>query len=135
MEVDKDNLLSSAKFAFGLVVPKDNENIDAVLELFTYLSTPEYLDIYFGDEAGFPGFEGINGGDMQEDVKTLYEENEKAGTLVAEMNLHWGEIEPLFNDTLWTYYHEALAKGNMDGRQILDKFQADVDKFLAENNK
>ena len=51
------------------------------------------------------------------------------------MNLSWGAFEPVFYDHLWAYYLEALAKGNTDGKQLLDRFQGDVDKYLRESSK
>lgn len=132
---DSKDLLSGASFSQGFVVGKDCENIDTVKRILNLFSTPEYLDLYFADNSGFPGFEEVNGGDMQEDVKELYETHLNDGRLVGEMNLHWGKIEPLFQDGLWTYYLEALTKGNMDGKMVLDKFQEDIDKYLKESGK
>lgn len=132
---DSKNLLSGANFTPGFVVKKDSENIETVKKIFELFSTPEYLDLYFQDNPGFPAFEGVNGGEMQEDVAALYEKHLNNDTLVSEMNLHWLKLEPIFGDTLWAYYMEGLAKDNMDGKQILDKFQVELEKYLEESGK
>ncbi|MFI3212151.1 MAG: ABC transporter substrate-binding protein [Eubacteriales bacterium] len=122
--------ISGAQFSSGLVVNKDSENIAAIEVMFNAFATPEYGDMYFADEnAGFPAIEGIDGGEMNEDVQALYEEYLASGGLVPEMNTAWAAIESLFSDYLWAYYAEALVKGELDGAGVLDKFQSDFDKF------
>ncbi len=126
--------LSGAQFSSSFVANKDSENIAAVKAMFNAFATPEYSDIYFsGANAGFPAFEGVDGGEMNEDVRATYEQYVAAGTVVPEMNSHWGAIESLFSDYLWAYYAEALVGEGIDGAQVLDKFQEDFDKFMANN--
>ncbi len=126
--------LSGAQFSSSFVVNKDSENIEAIKVMFNEFATPEYSDMYFsGANAGFPAFEGVNGGDMNEDVRATYDEYVAAGTIVPEMNSHWGAIESLFSDYLWAYYAEALVGTDMTGADVLDKFQEDFDKFMANN--
>lgn len=132
---DKD-LISAAKFSSSFVANKNSKNIDTVKEIFNKFSTPEYGDLYFQDgNSGFPAFDGIDGGKMQQDIVDLYESHVKEHKDVKEMNLQWSKIEQLQGTYLWVYYSEALNKGNMDGKQILDKYNEDVIKFLKENDK
>ncbi len=133
-DFDTVGSLSGAKFTSSLVISKDSKNIEAIKDLLEKFSTPAYGDIYFQDgNAGFPAFDGINGGDVQEDIAAVYYEYNDRGTVVSEMNGHWGAMESLYNDYLWTYYLEGLVKQDTTGEEILDKFQEDFDKFQRQN--
>ncbi len=126
--------LSGAVFSSSFVASKTSENIDAIKVMFNAFSTPEYLEIYFGgSNSGFPAFEGVDGGDMHPEVLELFEEHANNGTMVNEMNIHWAALESLFSDYLWAYYAEALNDPSMTGADVLDKFQGDFDKFLANS--
>ena len=130
---DEKDQISISSYTSGFVAGKDSENIEVVKKMFAAFSTPDYLNLYFEEAPGLPAFEGVEGGEMPKDILELYQKHMDAGTYVTEMNLHWGSIEPVFSEKLWTYYLEALTKGNMDGKQVLDNFQADVEKYLKEN--
>ena len=97
-------------------------------------STPEYCDLFFEDQPGFPNLEGVNGNQQQfsSSVNEIYEEYVGSGRTVTEMNEHWGTIQPLFATKLWVYYLEAPSKGNMDGKAILERFQEDVAQYMTE---
>ena len=130
---DEKDQISISSYTSGFAAGKDSENIEMVKKMFAAFATPDYLNLYFEDAPGLPAFEGVEGGELPEDILELYQKHMDAGTYVTEMNLHWGSIEPVFSEKLWTYYLEALTKGNMDGKAVLDNFQADVEKYLNEN--
>lgn len=132
---DTQDILSGSNYSTCFGCSKDNQNIETVEKVLEKFSTPEYLNLYFEDAPGFPAFKGADGGEMQEDVRAMYEEHQQDGKIAPEMNLSWGAFEPVFYDHLWAYYLEALAKGNTDGKQLLDRFQGDVDKYLRESSK
>ena len=130
---DKD-VLAYLPTAMGLAVNKDTENLDTIKKVFDLWSTPEYGDLYFQSRPGFPNIEGINGNEeaMNPDIPKIYNEYMEAGRVVAQMNQYIDTLQPLFGNTLWIYFLEAPSKGNMDGAAVLDRFQADVDKFMTE---
>lgn len=131
---DSKDLLSAARFSTGFVANNKTPNQDVIEKVFNCFSTPEYEDLFFANgNAGFPAFEGVNGGELQEDIVQLFESHVADKKLVSEMNLHWNRIDPLIGAYLWNYYGEALAKHNMNGKEILDKFQEDINKYMKEN--
>ena len=128
---DEKDILSGALFTNGFVVSKKTQNIDAIEELFALLSSEKYGSMLFeGTEAGFPAFDGIDGGNMQDDVRGLYEKHHDNHTMVSEMNYFWSSVEPVLGQQLWIDYCEALAKDNKDGVAIMEKFQQDARKYL-----
>lgn len=131
---DQKDLLSTCYYSFGLAIPKTSKNIDAVKKVFQLWSTPEYCDLFFEDQPGFPNLEGVNGNQQQfsSSVNEIYEDYVGSGRTVTEMNEHWGTIQPLFATKLWVYYLEAPSKGNMDGKAILERFQEDVAQYMTE---
>lgn len=118
--------------SIGFSAYKESENIDTVKEIFQLWSTPEYCNLWFEGNAGFPAFPDVDGGKMNEDVLKLYNDYTKQDKLVGEMNIFLNDIQPLYNSTLWVYYLEAPSKGEMDGNGLLDRFQEDVNKFMKE---
>ncbi len=131
---DQKDLLSTCYYSFGLGIPKTSKNIDAVKKVFQLWSTPEYCDLFFEDQPGFPNLEGVNGNQQQfsSSVNEIYEDYVGSGRTVTEMNEHWGTIQPLFATKLWVYYLEAPSKGNMDGKAILERSQEDVAQYMTE---
>ena len=130
---DKD-VLAYLPTAMGLAVNKDTENMDTIKKVFDLWSTPEYGNLYFQSRPGFPNIEGIDGNEsaMNPDIPKIYNEYMEDGRVVAQMNQYIDTLQPLFGNTIWVYYLEAPSKGNMDGKDILDRFQKDVDKFMTE---
>lgn len=133
---DEKDILSGALFTNGFVVSKKTQNIDAIEELFALLSSEKYGSMLFEEtEAGFPAFDGIDGGNMQDDVRGLYEKHHDNHTMVSEMNYFWSSVEPVLGQQLWIDYCEALAKDNKDGVAIMEKFQQDARKYLEGQKK
>ncbi len=95
------------------------------------MSTPEYLNLYFKDVPGFPAYDDVNGGDLHPEILQLYNKYKDSGNMVMEMNNALTIIRPILANTLWIYYQEAPEKG-WSGRELLERFQKDVDIFLAE---
>ena len=52
------------QFTIGFAASKDSKNLDTVKEIFDLWSTPEYADLWFEGNAGFPAFDGVNGGEV-----------------------------------------------------------------------
>ena len=100
-------------------------------KIFDLWATPEYLNLWFEDNAGFPAFEGADGGPMNEEVLSLYEKYSSEGKIVGEMNNYLNDIQPLYKTTLWVYYLDAPAKG-MTGEELLTQFQKDVNAYMKE---
>ena len=108
--------------------------MDTIKKVFDLWSTPEYGNLYFQSRPGFPNIEGIDGNEsaMNPDIPKIYNEYMEDGRVVAQMNQYIDTLQPLFGNTIWVYYLEDPYKGNMDGKDILDRFQKDVDKFMTE---
>lgn len=88
---DQKDLLSTCYYSFGLGIPKTSKNIDAVKKVFQLWSTPEYCDLFFEDQPGFPNLEGVNGNQQlfSSSVNEIYEDYVGSGRTVTEMNEHW----------------------------------------------
>lgn len=130
-DYNEDDMLISQQFTIGFAATKDSENLEVVKYIFELWSTPEYLDLWFADQSGFPAFEGVDGGEINQDVIDLYDSYAETGNLVGEMNNYWTDIESLFSSTLWIYYLDAPGKG-MTGEEMLAAFQEDITKYLTE---
>ena len=128
---DETDVMSGGLFSIGFGVAKDTKNAETVKEVLNLWATPEYLDLWFEGNAGFPAFPGINGGDQNQDVVALFNSYQEGGRLVGEMNNYLNDLQPLFKPTLWVYYLDAPAKGT-SGEEILAKFQEDITKYMKE---
>ena len=42
------------------------------------------------------------------------------------------DLNALFESTLYVYYVDAPAKGDMDGAQIMEKFQGDFEQYMKD---
>ena len=131
-DFDKNDVMGAVYNSIGFSAYKDSKNLDTVKEIFNLWSTPEYCNLWFEENAGFPAFPDVDGGKMNEEVLKLYQEYLDSGKLVEEMNPILNDLQPLFSSTLWVYYLEAPSKGKMDGQALLERFQGDVDKYMKE---
>ncbi|MGL1890968.1 MAG: ABC transporter substrate-binding protein [Spirochaetaceae bacterium] len=129
---DKKDVISGTVFSYGFVVNKDSKNKDLAKEVFNHFASPEYADIYFADRPGFPALTDTNGGELKDYAQKVYDDYVVTGKMVPEMNLFLNPLGALNGSTIWVYYQEAPVKGNMDGYQLLDRYQQDVNKFMTE---
>lgn len=116
----------------GFVVYKNSKNMDTVKKVLNLWATPEYANLYFKDRPAFPAFKDVDGGsvpDYLQDIKTNYIET---GKVIPEFNFEVMSLNPLFESTLYVYYVDAPAKGNMDGKQIMEKFQSDFEQYMKD---
>lgn len=130
----KDNVdvVSENMSSAGFVAYKNSKNLDVVKKVLNLWSSPEYANLYFNDRPGFPAFKNVNGGNLPEylkDINNLYIKNGKA---VPEFNFYVMSLNPLFDSSLYVYYIDAPAKGNIDGKGILEKFQGDFEQYMKD---
>ena len=116
----------------GFVVYKNSKNMDTVKKVLNLWSTPEYADLYFAERPAFPAFKDVNGGEVPEYLKAVNEKYIEAGKVIPEFNYSVMDLNPLFESTLYVYYVDAPAKGNMDGKQIMEKFQGDFEQYMID---
>ena len=130
-DFDKNDLVVSGQFTIGFAASKDSKNLDTVKEIFDLWSTPEYADLWFEGNAGFPAFDGVNGGEVNPEVKAMYDEALESGNYSGETNNYLLLLDSLNPTKLWVYYLDAPAKG-MTGMDILETYQKDIEQFLKE---
>ena len=116
----------------GFVAYKNSKNLDTVKKIFDLWSTPEYADLYFADRPAFPAYEGVNGGEVPGYLQDINDKYIKTGKAQPEFNYYVMTLNPLFESSLYIYYLDAPAKGNMDGKAILEKFQGDFEQYMKD---
>lgn len=116
----------------GFVVYKNSKNLDTVKRVLDLWSTPEYANLYFEGNPGFPAFKDVDGGMLPEYLAEVNEKYISKGKAVPEFNYYTMPINALCDSTLYVYYIEAPAKGNMDGAAIMEKFQRDFEQYMQD---
>lgn len=129
-EVVSENMSSA-----GFVAYKNSKNLDTVKKVLNLWATPEYANLYFKDRPAFPAFEGVDGGPVPAYLENINEEYIKTGKAIPEFNYYVMDLNALCESTLYVYYVEAPYKGNMDGKQIMEKFQKDFEQFMVDQDK
>ncbi len=116
----------------GFVVYRNTRNMELVKKVLGLWSTPAYASLYFKDRPGFPAFEGIDGGRIPSylaEIKEKYIEKDK---VIPEWNYYVMDLNALFESTLYIYYTDAPTRENMDGADILEKFQNDFEQYRKD---
>lgn len=116
----------------GFVAYKNSDNLDTVKKVLNLWATPEYANLYFEDRPAFPAFEGVEGGEVPEYLQDVNEKFIETGKVIPEFNYSVMDLNPLFESTLYVYYVDAPAKGNMDGKQMMEKFQKDYKQYMKD---
>ncbi|MRY42808.1 ABC transporter substrate-binding protein, partial [Parabacteroides distasonis] len=133
-DYNKNDLLVCPRFSIGFVASKDSENLETVKKVFNLWSKPEYLNLWFKDNPGFPAFILVDGGNVNADVINLYEKYKKQNKIIYESMSYLEPIQPLNSTILWPYYLEA-PKEDITGEELLSRFQLDLDKYLGKTKK
>ena len=116
----------------GFVAYKNSENLDLVKKIFDLWSTPEYANLYFADRPAFPAFQGVDGGKVPDYLAEINENYIKEGKAIPEFNYYVMTLNPLFESSLYVYYVDAPAKGTMDGKAVMEKFQKDYEQYMKD---
>lgn len=116
----------------GFVAYKNSENLDVVKKIFDLWSTPEYANLYFADRPAFPAFQGVDGGKVPYYLAEINENYIKEGKAIPEFNYYVMTLNPLFESSLYVYYVDAPAKGTMDGKAVMEKFQKDYEQYMKD---
>lgn len=116
----------------GFVANKNSENLDTVKKVFNLWATPEYANLYFEDRPAFPAFEGVDGGPVPSYLENIYETYIQPGKAIPEFNYYVMDLNALCESTLYVYYVDAPARGNMDDAAILAQFQTDFEQFMKD---
>ncbi len=128
---DTKDVLSTEMFAKCFFVPKTSKKIDLVKKVFRLWSTPEYLSLIFNDVPAFSGFSDVDGGALHPEVLKVYNEYLERNAMVMEVNNALVKLQPLYKSTLWIYYQELPTNG-WSSKELLERFQKDVDIYLDE---
>ena len=129
---DGVDVVSENMSSAGFVANKNSKNLDVVKKVFNLWATPEYADLYFADRPAFPAFEGVDGGPVPSYLENIYETYIKSGKAIPEFNYYVMDLNALCESTLYVYYVDAPARGNMDGAAILAQFQTDFEQFMKD---
>lgn len=116
----------------GFVAYKNSENLDVVKKIFDLWSTPEYANLYFADRPAFPAFQDVDGGKVPDYLAEINENYIKKGKAIPEFNYYVMTLNPLFESSLYVYYVDAPAKGTMDGKAVMEKFQKDYEQYMKD---
>lgn len=133
--VGENDKMSATKVSTAFMISKDSENIETIKKVFDLWSTPEYGNLYFEGRPGFPALKSVDGGETPSymaDIKTQYIDT---NNLVAEFNNRLTIGNNVVSSNLWLYYLDAPAKGETSGKAVLEKFQADWEKYMQENKQ
>lgn len=132
--VESEDVMSENMSSAGFVAYKNSENLETVKKVLNLWATPEYADLYFADRPAFPAFEGVNGGEVPVYLQDVNEKYIAAGKVIPEFNYSVMELNPLFESTLYVYYVDAPAKGDTDGKQMMEKFQSDFEQYMKDQS-
>lgn len=129
---DGVDVVSENMSSAGFVAYKNSKNLDTVKKVFDLWSTPEYANLYFKNRPAFPAFEGVDGGEVPSYLKNINEKFIQTGKAIPEFNYYVMDVNALCESTLYVYYIDAPAKGNMDGAAIMEKFQKDFEQYMKD---
>ena len=116
----------------GFVVYKNSKNLDTVKKVLNLWATPEYCNLYFAKRPAFPAFEGVDGGAIPEYLQDINENYVKTNKVIPEFNASVMDLNSLFESSLYVYYVDAPAKGNMDGKGVMEKFQKEFEQYMKD---
>lgn len=125
---DRD-LLATGSFVEGWLIPKDAKNIDGAKKVLDLLSQPDYMNAYFAEHPGSPGFIDVDGGEVAPAIKALEQEYIKGNKYIPEMNGPMSYASILFNNNLWRPYVD-MAAGQKTPEQVIESWQLKYKEYM-----
>ena len=129
---DKD-LLITGRYTTGYFVPSAGDNVELALEVLNAIAQPEYLGIFFAENPAFTGIAGVDGGDLNTDVKAMVDSYLAAGKTRYTMNDYMPELSTLWTE-LWAYYVD-MAAGVITPRETLVRWDERIADHMAAIGK
>ncbi len=123
------NLMATGSFVEGWLIPKDAKNIEGAKKVLDILSQPAYMNAFFAEHPGSPGFTDVDGGEVAPAVKALEQKYIKGNKYIAEMNGPMSSASILFNDNLWRPYVE-MAAGEKTPEQVIESWQLKYTEYM-----
>lgn len=128
------DMMATGTYVDGWSIPKDAKNIEGAKRVLNLLSQPEYLNIYFAEHPGLPGFRDVDGGEMAPAIKALEADYIKGNKYIYEMNGPMSFVSTLFNDNLWRPYVD-MATGDKTPEQVINSWQAKYEEYMKRKNQ
>lgn len=120
---DRD-LLSTGAYCQGFFVPKYAKNVETARKVLNLWSSPAYMNLYYAENPGFPGFTDVNGGKINADLKAMVDRFVPKGKTVHQMNDYMPDIVT-FQSELWGYIVDMTA-GTKTPEQVLAAWDAKI---------
>lgn len=128
------DIMPIGSFIEGWLIPKKAKNIDGAKKVLDLLSQPAYMDIYFSEYPGFPGFKDVNGGEVASAVKTLEQKYIKGHKYIYEMDGPMSFVNELFADGLWGPYLDMVT-GEKTPEQVIESWQAIYAEYMKQKQR
>jgi len=121
-------VMGTGAYVQGLMIPKAGKNVAHAKEFVQIWSQPQYQNLFFQENPGFPGLKDVDGGKVIPAVKSLVDRYVATGKYVYQINDPMSAAAPLWND-LWNYYVE-LTLGVKTPDQVLAAWQKKYEAFM-----
>lgn len=130
----KDKLMiGTGAYVQGVFVPKNGKQVENAKKFLDLWSQPEYQNMFWAKNPGFPGFKDVEGGTVLPFVKALVDNYITTGNYCYQINDPMGAASGSFND-LWNYYIE-MTTGNSTPEQVLEKYDRKYTDFMKQKNQ
>lgn len=130
---DRD-IIATGDSVAGFFIPKKAKNIDGAKKVLNLMSQPDYLNMYFRENPGFPGFKNVDGGQMVPAVRALEEKYIRDKQYTFEMNDRISITGAILNDGLWRLYVD-LALGLKTPEQVIEEWQETFSEYMKQKNQ
>jgi len=108
------NKFLTAKYVFGLVIPKDSKNQEAAKKFLNFLSQPENMKIYLNANAVNSPFTDVTSDNLNPILADIYNSYFKNGELIPQIGDTLEKFGSVNSDVFWQTYTEVAAGGDID---------------------
>jgi len=127
-------ILSTGAYVDGFFIPKASPKVEAAKKALNLMSQPKYLNIYYEDSPGFPGFKDVDGGPTHPAVQKLVDEYIASGQWVNELEAPPLSFVSAIMDSLWTLYVEMISGGKTP-EGVLEAWDEKFADFMTEKEQ
>jgi raffinose/stachyose/melibiose transport system substrate-binding protein len=123
-------IMGTGAFVQGFFIPKESKNVEAAKRVLNLISQPAYMNLYYAENPGSPGFKDVDGGSAHPAVKALVDNYITTNQYIAQMNDPMAFVSPIFPD-LWQLYADMTIQGGKTPDEVIaswDKKYADYMK-------
>lgn len=127
-------IMGTGAFVQGFFIPKESSNVEAAKRVLNLISQPAYMNMYYAENPGSPGFKDVDGGNVHPAVKALVDNYITTNRYIAQVNDPMAFVSPIFPD-LWQLYVDMTVSGGKTPDEVVSAWDKKYTDYMKQKEQ